>query len=102
LKRLGKSRLSHGRMQANVGALGGAQIQALCDRLYRECRFAPQPRRNHQLDWIALAPRQQIRLLAIESAQLFGKDALGLGLGRFQPQLPRVVLSDFAFCLKSR
>ena len=52
--------------------------------------------------WIALAPRQQIRLLAIESPQLFGQDALGLGLVRFQPQLPRVVLSDFACCLKSR
>ena len=94
---LGKGGLSHGRVQADVGALGGAQVQALGNRLDRKRGLAPQPHRQRNLDRIALAPGQQVSLPAVESPQFFGDDgASALASAVFQPQLPQVVLSDLA------
>jgi hypothetical protein len=66
------------RVQADIRALGHAQMHALGNRLDRQCRLPPDARRYSKLGPIALAPREQVSLFPTEPAQLLGNDRSGL------------------------
>ena len=55
--------MAHGGVQAEVGALGGAQVGALGDGFDREGGLSAEPRRDLKLAWIALAARHQVTVL---------------------------------------
>jgi hypothetical protein len=50
-----RNAVAHGGVQAEVGALGGAQVGALGDGFDREGGLSAEPRRDLKFAWIALA-----------------------------------------------
>ena len=60
--------MSHRGVQADVGALGAAQVEPAGDGFHRKDGLPTEPRCNRKLVRIALAARQQVGLLAIKPA----------------------------------
>ncbi|MGO9202523.1 MAG: hypothetical protein ACLQM8_18530 [Limisphaerales bacterium] len=74
-------------------------MQALGDLLDRERCLPPQPRRDAQLERVALATRRQVGLAPTKAAELLADDALGLCFGRFLAQSSEMVFGELALRL---